>query len=133
MRGYSMTRSILIGRSRTRVPLSAFAMALPIAGQCAGFARVDPDELGVWERAAQRFGVKLAGKFKIGNVADLAADEPGFARVTHARPARPPDRDVAGLSELQQARERRIPGDRQVAAAEEDGWARARVAGRKMR
>ena len=43
-------------------------------------------------------------------VADAAGNQPTFASMTDPRPARPPDRNIAGLGEFEQALQRRIDG-----------------------
>ena len=70
--------------------------------------------------AAQQH-VAVGWRFKrFGLVADLAADEAALAGVADAGAATEAGGDVACFGELEQAAERRVPVDREVAAAELD-------------
>ena len=80
--------------------------------------------LGVrsWELAGGRLD-------RLGAVLEIAGDEGRLAAVAHAGAARPADRYVAGLGELEQAGVVRAPWDGEVAAGELDRRAGSRSAG----
>ena len=61
------------------------------------------------------------GLDRVGAVAEVAGDDGGLAVVADAGAARPADRDVAGLGELEQAGVVVVPADGEVAAGERDG------------
>src|SRR5208282_6250749 len=90
-------------------------------------------DLAAGLRAADQRAARRGWLERVRPVADLAADQPGLAGVADAGPAAEPDGDVAGLGQLQEAGEGRVPRDRQVTAAERDHRAPARLASRRMR
>lgn len=69
---------------------------------------------------------------RFGLVAYRAGYQAAFAGVTDARPARPPHRNVAGFSKLQQTLILRVPCDGQAAACKGDLWSRAGRSGGLM-
>ena len=66
-------------------------------------------------------------------VADGAGNQSALAAMTDPRPARPPDRNIAGLGEFEQALQRRIPVDNEAAASERDQRSYAGRSSRQVR
>src|SRR6202012_4919306 len=90
-------------------------------------------DVGLRHCAAQQRAAVRRAVDRLDRVRKLPLDHGTLAVVTDSRPARPPDRHVAGLGELQQAGVLRAPFDRQTAAYQADVRALSDIAGGRMR
>src|ERR1700744_3856277 len=79
-------------------------------------------DVGLRHRAAQQRATVRRPVHRLDGGGEVAVDDRAFAIVADARPARPANRYVASLRELEQAREPRAPRDRQAAPHEADAW-----------